>query len=101
MLLTRWGGQRIDTVFIFYGKVRPGSEQHRPDTKALESLIGWLSSCLEAFACSKENTLPTFSNNETTASPPPVNFVSLTFVSPCKDTSFDDVDEPVQAASAV
>ena len=34
MFLTRWSGQRIGTVFIFYRKVLPGSEQHRPDTEA-------------------------------------------------------------------
>jgi hypothetical protein len=34
MLFARWHGQRIDTVFIFYRKVRPCSEQHRPDTEA-------------------------------------------------------------------
>jgi hypothetical protein len=36
MLFTRWSGQRIDTVFIFYRKVRPGSQLHRPDTEAAQ-----------------------------------------------------------------
>jgi hypothetical protein len=34
MFFTRWSGQRIDTVFIFYRKVRPCSQLHRPDTEA-------------------------------------------------------------------
>jgi len=34
MFFTRWSGQRIGTVFILCRKVRPGSEQHRPDTEA-------------------------------------------------------------------
>src|SRR5260370_19917735 len=34
MFFTRWSGQRIDTGFIFFRKVRPGSQLHRPDTEA-------------------------------------------------------------------
>jgi hypothetical protein len=36
MLFARWSGQRIGTGFIFYRKVRPGSQLHRPDTEAAQ-----------------------------------------------------------------
>src|SRR5260370_2384505 len=36
MFFTRWSGQRIDTGFIFFRKVRPGSQLHRPDTEAAQ-----------------------------------------------------------------
>ena len=34
MLFTRWSDQRLGTRLIFYRKVRPGSELHRPNTEA-------------------------------------------------------------------
>jgi hypothetical protein len=34
MFFTRRSEQRIDTRLLFYRKVRPGSELHRPDTEA-------------------------------------------------------------------
>ena len=36
MLFTRWSGQRIGAGLIFFRKVRPGSQLHRPDTEAAQ-----------------------------------------------------------------
>src|SRR6266702_3179636 len=34
MFFTGWSGHRIGTSLIFYRKVRPGGELHRPNTQA-------------------------------------------------------------------
>jgi len=46
MFFTRRSGQRIGTRLIFYRKVRPGSELHRPNTEASQIAEVHLADCI-------------------------------------------------------